>query len=130
MKDDWLIYALCLLLICVGGIFGHSLAVSEMGFFDFVIEVNSGWIQFSLGLLVSFVFYKMSGAQAEKQEAATNRILRYQHLRDKGVDVDVDVVKDKEDLILSQNHSFTESIAATGYVDRIIMTRTVEKADP
>ena len=65
---------------------------------------------------------------AEKLEAATNRILDYQDQRDKGFDVDV--VQDGNERILRKNLTNIEEIAATGYVDSIIMTRTVEKADP
>jgi len=113
MKNDWLVYALCLLLIFVGGIFGHSLAVSEMGLFDFVIEGNSGWVQFALGLTVSFVFYKLSGAQAEKQEADIDRVLRYQELKGQGVDVGVVRSKQGRTLGLSQNIKATESVGGT-----------------
>lgn len=130
MKNDWLVYALCLLLICVGGVFGHSLAASEVGFFDFVIGGNSGWIQFALGLLVSFVFYKISGAQAEKQEAGIDRILRHQELKGQGSDVGVVRDANGKAIGLSQSHANTEEISATGGVDRIVMTRTVKKADP
>lgn len=129
MKNDWLMYVLCLLLICVGGVFGHSLAVSEMGFFDFVIGGGSGWIQFALGLLVSFIFYKLSGAQAEKHEAGIDMVLRHQELKGQGTDVGVVRDANGKAIGLRQSHAITEELAATGGVDRIVMTRTTLKGE-
>src|SRR5690554_264319 len=133
---DLLLAALCGLLVLVGIVIGHGFAVTDAIFFDSVEGFTVGAANIVAGSVIAFFvsrfFYKKSGDDlkltAEKLEAATNRILDYQDQRDKGFDVDV--VQDGNERILRKNLTNIEEIAATGYVDSIIMTRTVEKADP
>lgn len=133
---DLLLVALCGLLVLVGIVIGHGFAVTDAIFFDSVEGFTVGAANIVAGSVIAFFvsrfFYKKSGDDlkltAEKLEAATNRILDYQDQRDKGFDVDV--VQDGNERILRKNLTNIEEIAATGYVDSIIMTRTVEKADP
>lgn len=125
MSNDWLIYALCILLMFVGGLIGHALAVSELGLFDFVVVGDSGWIQFSLGLLVSFGVYKLSGAQAKKHEAGIDRVLRHQELKGQGVDVGVVRNERGETMGLSQSTMITDSITVSCSVVGIHMERVV-----
>lgn len=136
VMKDLLVWVLCVALVLVGVVLGHSYAMSDAEFLDsiigFLLSIKEVFIGAALALFVSHFYYKKSGddlkVTAEKLESATNRILRYQNQRDKGVDVDV--VQDGKEIIISQRHTVTEELAATGGVDRIVMTRTVKKADP
>lgn len=94
---DLLLVALCGLLVLVGIVIGHGFAVTDAIFFDSVEGFTVGAANIVAGSVIAFFvsrfFYKKSGDDlkltAEKLEAATNRILRYQHLKDIGVDVEV-----------------------------------------
>lgn len=136
MMRDLLVWVLCVALVLVGVVLGHSYAMSDAEFLDsiigFLLSIKEVFIGAVLALFVSHFYYKKSGddlkVTAERLESATNRILDYQDQRDKGFDVDV--VQDGNERILRKNLANTEEIAATGWVDRIVMTRTVKKADP
>lgn len=94
---DLLVWVLCGVLVFAGVVLGHGFAVSDAAFFGSVMSFAVGVINIVVGAVIAFFvshfFYKKSGDDlkltAEKLEAATNRILRYQHLKDIGVDVEV-----------------------------------------
>ena len=121
MKHDFLVYALCVLLVLFG--VGIGLVFTGDGDSIFNAVLSGGWLQFFLGVIVTYYFSKGS-------EKVTERNLRYQELVRQGVDVGVVRDAKGKSTGLTQDHSIVDSLSATGYVDSIIMTRTVEKADP
>ncbi len=94
---DLLVWVLCGFLISAGVVLGHGFAVSDADFLRFIMlfdrDVLNALTGAMIAFFVSYFFYKKAGddlkVTAQKLESATNRILRYQHLKDTGVDVEV-----------------------------------------